>query len=133
MNSLCVCAKSFQSCPSLCNPVDYSALGSFVHGILQARILEWVAISFSRGFSQTRAWTQVSCLAGRFFAIWATRRAHNVLIKYVFTRCRGGYQNLYLLVKSCAVSNIHFYFGILQHIFTKFFIDHVTWELKMNL
>ena len=53
MNSLCVCATSFQSCPSLCNPVDYSALGSSVHGILQARILEWVAIS-SKGSSQPR-------------------------------------------------------------------------------
>ena len=46
-----------------------------VHGILQARILEWVAIPFSRGSSQPRDWTQVSCLAGRFFTSWATREA----------------------------------------------------------
>ena len=43
-------AKSLQSCPTLCDPVDGSPLGSSVPGILQARILEWVAISFSRGF-----------------------------------------------------------------------------------
>ena len=46
-----------------------------VHGILQARILEWVAFPFSRGSSQPRDWTQVSCIAGRFFTIWATREA----------------------------------------------------------
>ena len=44
-------AKSFQSCPTLCDPMDCSPSGSSVHGILQARILEWVAISFSRGSS----------------------------------------------------------------------------------
>ena len=49
--------------------------GSSVHGILQARILEWVAISFSRGSFQPRDWTQVSWIAGRFFDIWATREA----------------------------------------------------------
>ena len=43
-----------QSCPTLCNPMDCSPLGSSIHGILQARILEWVAISFSRESSQPR-------------------------------------------------------------------------------
>ena len=46
-----------------------------VHGILQARILEWVAIPFSRGSSQPRDQTQVSCISGRFFTSWATREA----------------------------------------------------------
>ena len=50
--------------------------GFSVHGILQARILEWVAISFSRGSSQVRDWTQVSCLAGTFFTVWATKKAN---------------------------------------------------------
>ena len=59
-----VCA---QSCPTLCNPMDCSRPGSSVHGILQARILEWVAISFSRGTSRPRDWTHASCLAGGFF------------------------------------------------------------------
>ena len=53
-----------QSCPSLCNPMDCSLSGSSVHGILQARILEWDAISFSRGFSWPRDWTLVSFIGG---------------------------------------------------------------------
>ena len=52
--------KVAQSCPTLCNPMVYT-----VHGVLQARILEWVAFPFSRGSSQPRDWTQVSCTAGR--------------------------------------------------------------------
>ena len=54
--------KAAQSCLTLYNPVDYT-----VHGILQARILEWVAFPFSRGSSQPRDQTQVSLIAGRFF------------------------------------------------------------------
>ena len=57
-----------QSCPTFCDPMDYTA-----HGIFQAIILEWVPIPFSRGSSQPRAWTQVSCIAGGFFISWATR------------------------------------------------------------
>ena len=64
-----------QSCPTLCDPVDCSPPGSSVHGILQARILEWVAISFSRGSSQLRDRTQVSHIASRCFNLWATREA----------------------------------------------------------
>ena len=52
-------AKSSQSCPTLCNPIDCSLTGSSVHGIHQARILEWVAIPFSRGSSQRRDQTCV--------------------------------------------------------------------------
>ena len=59
-----------QSCPTLCNPMDCSPPGSSRHGILQARILEWVAIPFSRGSSSPRDWIQVSCIAGRFFTIY---------------------------------------------------------------
>ena len=58
-----------QSCPTLCNPVDYSLTGSSVHGIPQVRILKWVAIPFSRGFSQSRNLTPASHIAGRFFTI----------------------------------------------------------------
>ena len=57
-----------QSCPTpLCDPMDYSLPGPSVHGILQARILEWVAMASSRGSSQHRDQTQVSCITGRFF------------------------------------------------------------------
>ena len=58
-----------QSCPTLCDLTDYSPPGSSVHGILQARILEWVAIPFSRVSSPPRDQTQVSCIAGMFFTI----------------------------------------------------------------
>ena len=51
----------------LCDPMDYNTPGSTVHGILQARVLEWVAVSFSRGSSQPRDQTQVSHIIGRFF------------------------------------------------------------------
>ena len=60
---------------SVCDPVDSSPPGSSVHGIILARILEWVAISFSRRSSWPRDWTQTSCAAGRFFTIWATKQA----------------------------------------------------------
>ena len=74
---VCVCtrAKLLQSCPTLCDPMDCGLPGSSVHGILQARTLEWLAISFSRGSSRPRDRTQVSCIAGRFFTLWATREA----------------------------------------------------------
>ena len=62
-----------QSCQTLGNPMDCSPPGSSVHGILQARILEWVAISVSRGSSHPRDQTQVSCITGRFFTRWVTR------------------------------------------------------------
>ena len=64
-----------QSCPTLCDPMDCSPPGSSVHGSLQERILEWVTMPFSRGSSQSRDRTQVSCITGRFFTICATREA----------------------------------------------------------
>ena len=54
-----------QSCPTLCDPLE----GRLVHGIFQARILKWAAVSFSRGYSQPRDRTQVSCIADRCFTI----------------------------------------------------------------
>ena len=62
--------KVTQSCLTLCDPMIHT-----VHGILEARILEWLAFSFSRGFSQSRDWTQVSCIVNRFFPSWAMREA----------------------------------------------------------
>ena len=56
-----------RSCLSHCNPLDCSPPGSYVHGILQARILGWLAISFSRGPSWPRGWTRFSRIAGRLF------------------------------------------------------------------
>ena len=64
-----------KSCPTLCYPVDCSQSGSSLHGILQARIVEWVAISFSKGSSRPRDQTWVSHIPGRRFNLWATREA----------------------------------------------------------
>ena len=76
-----------QSCPTLCDPMDCSPPGFSVHEILQAIILEWVAISFSRWSS----WTWVSCTASRFFSIRATMEAPlklNALFKNGHSRRR---------------------------------------------
>ena len=72
---LVTCVLVAQSCPILCNPVDCSPPGSSVHGILQARILEWVAMPSSRGFSWPRDWSHIStspALAGVLFSTSAT-------------------------------------------------------------
>ena len=78
------CAQLLQLCLTLCSPLDYSPPGSSVHGILQARMLEWVAMPFSRGSSQPSDQTQVSRIAGGFFTSWATREAlfPNELVRY---------------------------------------------------
>ena len=68
-----------QSCPTLCDPVDCSLPGYSIHGIFQARILEWVAFPFSKGSSQPRDQTQFSCIAGGFFTNWVTREVHFVI------------------------------------------------------
>ena len=65
---ICFLVKVAQSCLTPCDPMD-------IHGILQARILDWVAFPFSRGSSQPRDQTQVSHIAGRFFTSWATKEA----------------------------------------------------------
>ena len=64
-----------QSSPTLCDPMDYSLPDSSILGVFQARVLEWGAISFSRGSSQPRDRTQVSCIASRRFTAWATKEA----------------------------------------------------------
>ena len=66
---VCVCVLVTQLCLTLCDPMDYIPPGSSVHGILQARILEEVAIPFSRGSSQSRDPTRVSCIAGKFITV----------------------------------------------------------------
>ena len=79
--------KVAQSCPTLCNPVDYT-----VHGILQARILEWVAFPFPRRSSQPRDRTQVSHIASGFFTNWATREVlhlPNLIVNRIaFIQCK---------------------------------------------
>ena len=73
--SKCECVLVTWSCPTLCNPVDCNPPGSSLYEILQARILEWFAISFSRGSSWPRDPTWLSHTVGRFFTVWATGEA----------------------------------------------------------
>ena len=77
MSIVCMKVKGPQSCPTLSDPMVYT-----VHGILQAKILEWAAFPFSRGSSQPRDQTQVSHLAGGFFTSWATREALLLLSRF---------------------------------------------------
>ena len=74
-----------QLCPILCDPMDWIPPGSSAYGILQARILEWVAIPFFRGSSPFRSLILVSCTAGGFFMVWATRQAWNILVECLIT------------------------------------------------
>ena len=78
------CAKSCHSCPTLCNPMHYSVPGSSVHGILQERLLKWVAMLLSRDLPNPGIEPEslyVSYIAGIFFTIWATREApHSIMV-----------------------------------------------------
>ena len=77
-----------QLCPTLWDPMDCTLPGSSVHRIFQARILEWVAISFSRGSFGPRDRTQVSRIASRFFTIWATRESLKTLVMCQLMPCQ---------------------------------------------
>ena len=80
-----------QSCLTLCDPMDYSLPGFSVYRIFQARVPEWVAISFSRGSSLPRDWTWVSHIAGRGFTLWATvstKRMWNGVWERFWRPCR---------------------------------------------
>ena len=70
-----------QLCLTVCNPMDCSLPGSSVHEIFQARVVEWVAISFSRRSSRPRDWPWFSCIVGRRFTLWATRDPQKIVLK----------------------------------------------------
>ena len=92
--------KVAQSFPTLCDHIN-----STIHGILQTRIPEWVAIPFSRGSFQPRDWTQVSCIACGFFTHWATREAPNINTNR-------------LVIRSLGLTYIHYYIYIYIYIHT---------------
>ena len=107
-----------QSCPTLCNPVDCSPPGSSVGGILQARILEWVAMPSSRGSSQPRDQTQVSHTTARFFTVWATKEAlistmllqiakFHSFYSWVIFHCVYIYECVCMSVSVCVYINVY--------------------------
>ena len=93
MGLFCACVFLVtQSCPALCDSMDYSPSGSSVHGIFQARILEWIAFSFSRGCSQPRDWIRVSCIScisRRILYYWATWEAWPPLWAFLTSLARS--------------------------------------------
>ena len=76
-----LCVVVAQWCPTLCDPMNCSLSGFSIHGIFQARILKWVAVSFSRGSSQPRDWTLVSCIVGKLYYL---SHQGNPLLAYWF-------------------------------------------------
>ena len=80
------CCLVAKSCPTHCDPVDCSPPGSSVHGIFQARMLEWISISFSRGSSWPKDRTCASCIAGRFFTAEPQWEAHRMdTLKHIYS------------------------------------------------
>ena len=112
-----------QSCLTLCNPMDCSLLGSSVHGVFQARVLEWIAIPFSRGSSQPRNRTQVSPIAGRRFTVWATREFHYDVSMHKF--CSDLFQMELIGLLESMISLIGFYFKKMSAIILKNIISFI--------
>ena len=94
-----------QSC--LCNPMDCSPPGASVHGILQASVLEWIAIPFSRGSSQLRDWTWVSCAAGRFFYIYIYMYIFSFRFFPLYVRIRYWAEFPVVYTTSCWLSSLY--------------------------
>ena len=93
-----------QSCLTLCDPMDSSPPSSSVHVILQPGKLEWVAILFSRGSSQSRDSTRVSCTAGRFFTFWVTGEALFWALWEPFSNLGPHHDPKYLKIRPLAAS-----------------------------
>ena len=98
-----VCTKSLRLCLTFCDLIDYNPTGSAVHGISQARILEWVAISFSRQSSQPRDWSHIFCLAGRFF----TSEPPGKLCSYLICFLVNSFYSVYYELSHVIIWNIH--------------------------
>ena len=104
-----------QSCPTLSDPMDCRPPGSSIHGILQARVLEWVAIAYSRGSSWPKDWTHVSCIGRRVLYHCATWEApHNWICKaqinYCLLKCSSYFLNLATMVLFDVVNDVHRHF-----------------------
>ena len=96
-----VLVLSFQSCLTLCNPMDSSPPHSLLHGILQARTLEWVAMPSSRGSSRPRDRTQVSCITGGFYTAEPPGKSVARVSRYIFLR---GHINSYSVKHATSIT-----------------------------
>ena len=89
--------------------MDCSPPGSSVYRIFWARIVQWIAISFSRGSSQPRNWTKVSCIAGRFFTYWARREAWYIAYLFTMTYIVGNILSVFLWYNQLAMMYFSYY------------------------
>ena len=122
----CVYKCVSRSVVFLCDPMDGSPPSSSVHGILQARILEWVVIPISRRFSWPRDQTWVSCIGGRFFTIWSTETLEIAPLFHHLSHplslpSKLSIQNIYYL-------NYFLYFSLL--IYSCFFLSWSVVDIK---
>ena len=123
----CMHAQSLQSCPTLCYSMHNSPPGSSVHGILKARLLEWVATTSSTESSRPRGWIQVSGIAGRFPTIWACREVQWCEVANIFHEIR---------IRILSQTSIEYFFSSFSQknrtqvswIAGIFFNHWVTWE-----
>ena len=92
-----------------CDPVDCSPPGSSVYRIFWARIVQWIAISFSRGSSRPRNWTKVFCIAGRFFTYWARREAWYIAYLFTMTYIVGNILSVFLWYNQLAMMYFSYY------------------------
>ena len=104
--SLCCCCLVAKSCPTLLRPRGLQLASSSVHGISQARVLQWAAISSSRGTFWPRDWTCVSCIGRQAVYRWVTREAHTEK-QMLFTHWYGGSQNILVKGKNIRCRTIH--------------------------
>ena len=114
----------------LSNSMDCSPPGSSVYGILQIRMLEWVAILFSRGSSWPRGWAQVSSIAGRFLTIWATREAPLTFLALCFQKRMQSDHMLYSLYPLLLVFKFNI-FWIICYVIKYYFWTIFCWLLKI--
>ena len=117
LSSYSACMQA-QSCLTLCNPMDCSLPGFSVHGIFQARILEWVAIIFPRGSSRLRDWTHVSCIGRLIHYHWATKKV--AVIKGMMRVCGRGVTE----------DGVHDWIGVERsflHLWKGYFNNFVKW------
>ena len=131
-------SEVIQSCLTLCNPMDCRLPCSSIHWIFQSRILEWVAISFSRGSSWPRDQTRVSCIVGRCFTIWATRiRCIHVVCLLINQEKKCWHYNLikgFLSFKNLVLKHLKFYLSLLTEKYKyKIYCASMTFCFKCNL
>ena len=121
-----------QLCLTLCDPMDCSPPGSSVHGIHQARILDCVAMPFSRESSRPRDRTWVSCFAGRLFTIWATREFQYRYYYYPKWRSEKFYNLLkvtQLIYSRVRIRNLNLY---IFRVYTLGIIYTAIWNFKLS-